>query len=158
MLQYQCEVLTPQLIEEGRHLLDKNWIESGSFDPDLPLNPDFGVYLKLQQAGRFLVCTVRDCTGGCGSGTGMGPIVGYVAYTFGRSSKFKDLLVAHGEAIYVEEAYREHAPILVEYAETLLKRHGVQRIGWFVVEDSAAYTFFHRQGFERDEIVMEKRL
>jgi len=148
MLRIAVEPLTEALLAEGAPLLSDNWIASGSFDPELPLDPNLPAYLKLQELGLLLVVTLRQA----------GVLQGYVVYAVARSMHHQRLKVAHGEAIYVAPAFRDEASTLLKVSEAELKKRGVDRVGWFVVPGTKAHAFLHRHGFVDDEVVLEKRL
>jgi GNAT superfamily N-acetyltransferase len=142
------ETLTDALIEESRPLLKENWVTSGSFNPALPLDPDFKFYQRLDEAGNLLVLTLRDA----------GRLVGYVVFAIGFSRHHRGVKVGKGEALYVDPEYRKMAHELLDVAEERLRSLGVERMGWFVVRSSAAYHFLVKRKHFEDEVVLEKVL
>jgi GNAT superfamily N-acetyltransferase len=143
------EALTDALIEESRPLLKENWIVSGSFNPALPLDPDFALYKRMDEAGNLLVLTIRaeDAR-----------LVGYVVFAIGYARHHRGVKIGKGEALYVDPEYREMAHDLMDVAEDRLRSRGVERVGWFVVRSSAAYHFLVKRKHFEDEVVLEKML
>jgi GNAT superfamily N-acetyltransferase len=145
LIQLEEVPLTETLIEEGKALLEANWITSGSYLPDLPLDPDYSRYLRASRAGALQVLTLRvDHV-----------LVGYTVVLLTTSSHHRTVLVAHGEAMYVAPAHRRHARTLLRLTLECARKRGAKRMGWFVNPDHPVYHFLTRHGFEEDEVMLE---
>jgi GNAT superfamily N-acetyltransferase len=148
MIHIAEETLTPALIDEARQLLLLNWITSGSFDAELPLDPDYSVYLRLARTGALLVVTLRVD----------GELNGYAVLTVGMSRHHRTVKVACGEALYVVPACRRHAVALLRATIEYLRHRQVQRVGWFIVPGHPVHRFLKRMEFSEDEVMLERVL
>lgn len=147
MIEYGQEHYSQELIEELKPLLAKNWTASESKKDGRELNPDFDKYRQLDAMGLVLCLTARQ----------FGTLIGYCVYFIGPTILHKGMVVAHGNAIYVDPKFPEAPRILLRLAENIMVAHGVSGAGWFVPPGGHFHAFLKGLGFADDEVLMEKR-
>lgn len=149
MITAQSESLTDTL-EELKPLLPLHWEELALDKDDVPLDPQYEVYLERDKLGEVIFVTVRD----------HGELIGYFVGFIAPGLHYKTCLTCTMDIFYVVQDKRgEGAGILLfEEVERLLEARGVQR--WFVgskVHLDASW-MFERLGFDRVEIYYSKML
>lgn len=115
-MQYQQEFLST-VQKDIKPLLDKHWSEIALNQDKIKLNPDWGVYNQLEQAGKLKIFTARDD----------GKLVGYFVVIVDRHIHYKDHLFANNDILFVDKKYRKGFTgiKLVKFAEKCLKEDGV---------------------------------
>ena len=88
---------------------------------DVPYDPDYGYYLKLEEDGGFVVFTVR---------IGL-QLVGYLQYYVFRDMHCRQMRTAREDALYIHPLARgkKLAPQLVAFAEDALRALGCRYAG-----------------------------
>lgn len=146
----QRERYSPELIAEMLPLLEENWVRSESYIGELPLDPDFEKYRKLDALDMVKCFTARRG----------GELVGYVVYFTAFSLHHRTVKSAHGDIVYVKAdlGLGRVVFLLLEAAEATMRAEGVQYCGWFVHQDGRARQILERRGYKADELVMEKKI
>src|SRR5258706_8207690 len=85
-----------QVLAEIQPLLHDHWEEIASHKDKIPLAPDYDQYRKMEEAGKLLICTVRDKAN----------LVGYSIYFVHRGIHYSKTLVSTNDVFYVSPAYR----------------------------------------------------
>jgi L-amino acid N-acyltransferase YncA len=140
------EHYSEQICAELLPLLKKNWAASASYKADIKLDPDFAKYKKMDELGMMHPVIARVD----------GRIVGYAIWFTVSSFNYAGITVAHGSAWYMEEGYRGYGLTLLHYGERLLREKGIRRFYWFVSPGSDLQRLLATQGYESDELIMEK--
>lgn len=115
-MRYQQEFLAT-VQQDIKPLLEKHWSEIALNQDKIKLNPDWGAYNQLEQAGKLKIFTARDD----------GKLVGYFVVIVDRHIHYKDHLFANNDILFVDKEYRKGFTgiKLVKFAEKCLKEDGV---------------------------------
>lgn len=143
------ESLTDRL-DELRPVLPLHWAELALNKDEVPLDPQYSVYLDRDAAGGVVFVTLRK----------RGELVGYFVGFVAPGLHYQTCLTCTMDIFYVVPEHRGGSGglVLFQAVERELKRRGVQR--WFVgskVHMDASW-LFERLGFERVEIYYSKML
>lgn len=93
---FSVEELTNSLIEEIAPLLINHWHETAHHKDEIPLDPDYLTYLKMQEHGCLLVTTARDNE----------KIVGYFTNIFTPHLHHKNHIMSSADIFYIDPDYR----------------------------------------------------
>jgi GNAT superfamily N-acetyltransferase len=87
---------------------------------DFPLDPDYDAYRRLAQAGMLRCITCRMG----------GDLIGYIVFTIQPHLHYRSCKTAFEDIYYVKKEFRKGriGIKLFQYAEKVLKEHGVNRI------------------------------
>lgn len=120
MITAQVENLT-ETLEELKPLLPLHWEELALNKDDVPLDPQYDVYLQKDACGEVSFVTVRDS----------GDLVGYMVTFISPGLHYQTCLTAITDIFYLVQDKRgkEGGHLLFDAAEKEFKRRGVQR--WF---------------------------
>jgi len=115
-MQYKQEFLDT-VQKDITPLLEKHWSEIALNQDKIKLNPDWGVYNKLEQDGKLKIFTARDDD----------KLVGYFVVIVDRHIHYKDHLFANNDILFLAKEYRKGFTgiKLVKFAEKCLKEDGV---------------------------------
>lgn len=88
---------------------------------DTPFDPDYERYVASEEAGQFVVFTVRV----------HGEMVGYIQYYVFRDMHSQGMYTAREDALFLTKDYRGRslAPALLDYAEHCLGQLGCKYVG-----------------------------
>lgn len=149
MITAQVESLTDTL-EELKPLLPLHWEELALNKDDVPLDPQYDVYLQRDAAGEITFVTVRD------DGALIGYLVGFVM----PGLHYKTCLTCITDIFYLVQDKRAFGAgtMLFDAAEKELKRRGVKR--WFVgsKDHKACSDFLTMRGLAPVETMHSKML
>lgn len=142
MITCQVEKLADSLTQM-KWLFPIHWKELAMNQDKVPLDPNYDIYLKREEAGEVVYCTARQG----------GDIVGYFVGFIGTALHYKSLLVCTPDIFYVHPELRKQdiGSQLFETVKTELKRRGV--MNWIVGDKNhlPAGEFFERLGFKKLE-------
>jgi GNAT superfamily N-acetyltransferase len=135
---------------ELKPLIERNWAESESYEPEIPVDPDVDRYRKLDAAGALQCLTARYD----------GMLVGYAVFMLGYSIHHRTILCAHGDAVYVLPQLGRYDAVvaLIEESERRLRARGTKRLAWWCEPRSKLARILASLGYTPDEILMEKVL
>ena len=87
---------------------------------DFPLDPDYDAYRRLAKAGMLRCITCRMG----------GDLIGYIVFTIQPHLHYRSCKTAFEDIYYVKKEFRKGriGIKLFQYAERVLKEHGVNRI------------------------------
>lgn len=151
MITAQVECLTDRL-EEMKPLFPKHWEELALNKDEVPLDPQYEVYLQRDAQGQVLFATLRE------DGHLIGYFVGFVA----PGLHYKTCLTCTMDIFYLDPARRNGSPKaaikLFRCVEQEARRRGVMR--WFVGSKAHkdASVLFEYLGFEKVEVYYSKWL
>ncbi len=98
---------------------------------------DWDSYLLASQAGLCRVVTVRDG----------GKLVGYSVYSFGRNLRYKEIIEASSDGIFLEKEYRgKLSSELLKRADQYLKALGIHETS-YVLSDERVGKLLARNGY-----------
>jgi GNAT superfamily N-acetyltransferase len=139
----QVESLTEHL-EELKPLLSRHWDELALNKDQVPLDPQYDVYLKRDALGEVMFISLRE------EGRLVGYFVGFVA----PGLHYKTCLTLHMDIFYVwpEARGRRGGLILFKAVERAAKRRGVQRMFVGSKCHKEASWLFEKLGYEKVEV------
>lgn len=142
-----CQEILPlaqKCWDEGTALKGENCSYHGK--RDVEIEPDFGLYRGLSDAGRLVLITARDSA----------VLVGYIVAYLYQSPHHKKMLVANGDSIYIEPEFRACTATMIKLLLAELEARKALTIGWAVSQTGPVYDLLCALGFVGDEIIMEK--
>lgn len=147
MITYQEESISV-IIDEGKELFTEHWKEIAQLKDKVPLDPDYGSYLALEQYGKVHVVTVRD-----GS-----KLVGYCVSSLSPHMHYASTLFAVNDILYISPEYRmgRVGMALLQKAEEFLVAKGVEVI---LIHTKVSHDFSplaERLGYTFSEKVLSK--
>ena len=147
-MKFAEEPITLELLEEVKPLLEKHWEEIAHYK-DIPLDPDYELYLKMQSMGMIRAYSMRD---------GDAKLVGYAVYVVRPNLHYKKCLTATEDIIFVDPNKRGYGMFLIKWCDEELKKIGVDMVLHHV---KLAYDFskaLERIGYEKQDIILTRRL
>lgn len=149
MITAQIENLT-EVLEELKPLLPLHWEELALNKDDVPLDPQYEIYLERDARGEVVFATLRDA----------GELIGYFVGFINPGLHYKTCLTCIMDIFYLVQDKRgkNGGVILFQKVEKELIRRGVQR--WFVGEKlhKPCGKLFKFLNFEPVEITHSKML
>lgn len=89
-------------------------------------NIDWDLYLEASFAGQCKVVTVRD----------NGKLVGYSVFTLGRNLRYKNMIEANNNGLFLEKSYRGHlSRLLMKKSDEYLKAIGIHETNYTLSDD-----------------------
>lgn len=164
-VRYQRETFA-SVFEEAIPLLHSHYREIAHFH-DIPLSPDVEFYSRVEASDRLWLFTARapsliqrdDPTKLLGVGPGR--LIGYSCFFVGPNPHYSSSKQAVNDVIYVDPSYRlgRVGIKLVDYAEDMLSREGVQVISYHVkLAHPALAAILVRKGYGAIETQHAKRI
>lgn len=151
-MQITYQVEQPMALKtEIEPLLHEHWREVEVFQENVPLDPHWDLYQKLQDANMLFMVTARD----------NGTLIGYFVYFILPNLHHRSIIVAEGDIFYVNKAYRNStiALRLLNLAEKGLKNLGAtvitNKVKSTVKDAGGLFKYF---GFKKIEDVYVKGL
>lgn len=137
------------VIQEMLPLFEKHYIEIAHFK-DIPLDPDFETYMKMEDAGILRVYTARN---------EQGVLIGYAVYFLKHNLHYKSSLQALQDIIFIDPAHRGVGAKLIIWCDRELKKEGVQLVCQHIkVATPHTIALFKRLGYEEIDVILGKRL
>lgn len=147
-MKFTEENLTPELLEEVKPLLEKHWNEIAHFK-DIPLDPDYDLYIKMQNLKMLRCYSMRD---------GDGQLVGYSVYMVRHNMHYRSCLTAVEDIIFVHPEKRGYGMFFISWCDDQLKALGVQVVTHHIKFDFDWSKALMRQGYEKTDMQLCKRL
>lgn len=147
MIKFKSEKIV-DVLEESKTLLQKHWEEIAHYK-DIPLEPDYEQYLKLESIGATRSFTAR---------TEDGILIGYAVFFIKHNIHYKSSLQALQDIIFVDKKYRGLGFMFIKFTDEQLKLEGIQVVYQHV---KAKYNFgplLDRLGYELVDLIYAKRL
>lgn len=137
------------ITEEIKHLHRAHWNETEEHRHRLPLQPDYEAFIRYEQAGRYLLFTVRS----------EGKLLGNCAMYLDKSAHTQTLIATEDTLYLLPEARRGTvAKRFVRYVENAMKLLGVREINITVKTVNKAARFFQLLGYRHVENGLTKLL
>jgi GNAT superfamily N-acetyltransferase len=137
------------ITEEIKHLHRAHWNETEGHRHQLPLQPDYETFIRYEQAGRYLLFTVRS----------EGKLLGNCAMYLDKSAHTQTLIATEDTLYLLPEARRGTiAKRFVRYVENAMKLLGVREINITVKTVNKAARFFRLLGYRHVENGLTKIL
>ena len=142
------EKLTPELLKEAEPLLQKHWAEIAYYK-DIPLDPDYELYLKMQGVGALRSYSARD---------EHGKLIGYAVYFVRPHPHYKQTLMAQQDILYVDPERRGMGLFLLKFADLELKKIGVELVSHHIKVAHDWSAAAEKLGYKKTDIIVMKRL
>ncbi|HEU4854389.1 MAG TPA: GNAT family N-acetyltransferase [Nitrosospira sp.] len=137
------------ITEEIKPLHQSHWDETEAHRHGLPFNPDYETFIRYEQAGRYILFTLRK----------EGELLGNCAMYLDQSTHTRTL-IATEDTLYLLPQARKNgtAKRFVAYIERGLKSIGTAEINITVKTVNRAGLFFQRLGYKHVENGLTKIL
>lgn len=126
-----------------------HWDETEAHRHDLPFNPDYKAFIQYEQAGRFILFTLRKNE----------RLVGNCAMYIDRSTHTQTLIATEDTLYLLPEARKGTvAKEFIRFCEAALRRLRIKEITVTVKTVNRAGLFFQRMGYRHVENGLTKVL
>lgn len=145
---FKRETANSELFHELMPLLEKHYHEIAHYK-DIPLDPDFEQYEKLEQIGALRAFIARD---------ELGAMVGYAVYFIRHNIHYRSSLQALQDILFIDPERRGFGAKFILWCDQQLKAEGVQ-ITYHHVK--AAHNFgamLERLGYRLVDLIYTRRL
>lgn len=114
---FQREIATAEFCAEIAPLVEKHYKEIAHYQ-DIPLDPDYEQYVRLEEAGVLRVYTARA----------EHKLAGYCIFFVKNNLHYRGSIQAMQDIIYIDPAFRgaQFGAALINYCDFELKKEGVQ--------------------------------
>lgn len=137
------------VFQEMIPLLQKHWEEISHYK-DIPLEPDFEMYFKMEDIGMLRVFTARDTSN---------KLIGYAVYFVKHNMHYKSSLQALQDVIFIDPASRGTGVKFILWTEARLREEGIQLVMQHIkVATTNTIALFERLGYDKIDIILGKRL
>ena len=149
MITYQEEKLS-DILPEMKPLLEEHWEEVAWYKDTIKLNPDYDMYLMMEERGRVHVSTARDD----------GKLVGYTVNFVAPNPHYSDHVYAVNDIIFLLPEYRHGftAKGMIDYSEQKLEEMGVSVMTFHMKLANPFTTLLESCGFDCQELLFSKKL
>lgn len=128
-------------------LFEKHWEEIGEYK-DIPLNPDFEAYKKLDEIGMMRVYTARED----------GVLVGYCVFFVNPNLHYKNTTQALQDVMFIKKERRGFGKKFMEWSDEQLRGEGVDVIHRYMSTDNNFGVLLERIGYEFKALIYSRRL
>lgn len=144
------ERLTPSLRGEIEPLLMEHWKERAEYD-DIPLDPDWDAYERMQSVGVLRIFTARDVDQ---------QLIGYCVTMVLPHLHHRTVLMAMQDLIFIVPEQRRGGlgMALIEYVESALAAEGVKVTTQHMKAKHSFGKMLERVGYELMDLIYTKRL
>lgn len=146
-MKFQLETIK-NILEEAKPLLVDHWNEVAHFK-DIPLDPDYDSYLKIEEAGMSKTFTAR---------TDDGTLVGYAVFFVRPHIHYRSMVMAQQDIVYVDAAHRPSSILFFDYCDMELKAMGINVVSQHVKSKHNFGSILERHGYELMDLIYVKRL
>ena len=148
-MEFKKERYSEQLVCELLSLLQQHH-EEVSHCPDVPIEPDFNIYRKMEDMGILRIFTARE----------NGEIVGYSVFFVSASIHHKSKLQAAQDLLFLRPDYRRGftAYRFIKWCDDQLRADGVKSIFQYVNVKSDFGSLLERMGYNKFETLYVRRV
>jgi hypothetical protein len=140
--------LSEVLIAELMPLLKDHWVEVAR-DADIPLDPDWPVYQKMEEAGAFKIFTARN---------ELGQLIGYNAFFVHHNLHYKSSKQAVQDVIFIDKKSRGFGRSFIDWCDAELRDIGVQKVYHHVKAKHNFGPMLETLGYELADLIYARRL
>lgn len=133
---------------EALPLMKEHWDEIEEYK-DIPLDPDFEIYKKLDDAQVLRVFTARDDEK---------KLVGYCVYFVQRNPLSKSICQANQNALFIKKGNRGFGKKFIEWCDSILKKEGINLVYHHVSPQHDYSPILKRIGYRHSYGVYSRRL
>lgn len=146
MIEYGSERVS-EIWKEIYPLFEKHWDEISHFK-DIPLEPDYDLYVKMDGLGMVRVYTARE----------NGVLIGYSVYLIRPNLHYKSSLQANQDVIYIRPERRGFGSKFIAWCDEKLREEKVQIVTHHVKEAHDFSPVLKRMGYELVDKLYCRRL
>lgn len=147
-MKFQAESVEA-VLEEIKPLLVKHW-EEVSFYKDIPLDPDYESYIKIEEAGNLRVYTARDEDN---------VLVGYAVFFIRANLHYRTSVQAVQDIIFIDPEKRGFGVKFILWTEEQLRAEGISVVFQHLkVSTPHTIELFKRLSYQPIDLIMGKRL
>lgn len=141
--------LSAAIIDAARPLLRRHYEEVAAYK-DIPLDPDWEMYTKAEQAGLLCAFVVRD----------RGVLKGYAVYFLRQNPHYKTSLQATQDVLFLDASLRggSVSGLFIQWCDEQLAARGVQVVYHHVKFTRDFGARLSRLGYAPIEVIWGKRL
>ncbi len=146
---YNVETLDV-FLADALPMLAKHWYEIAHYS-DIPLDPDFDAYRKIEANGQLRIFTVRIG----------GVLHGYAVFVVAANAHYRTSLQATQDVLYIDPGYRKgtFGMRLLWYSENRLREEGVEVVYHHVkVKHPVLGVLLQRMGYEVVDAIYARRI
>jgi GNAT superfamily N-acetyltransferase len=143
------EPITEALLAEVRPLLEKHWKEIAHYK-DIELNPDYSLYLKMQEMGMIHAYGARLDDNN--------KLIGYAVYVVRPNLHYRQCLQATEDIIFFDPDHRGHGMKFIMWCDEQLKKIGVMMVTHHIKFSFDWSKALMRMGYEKTDMQLCKRL
>lgn len=128
-------------------LFEKHWKEIGEYD-DIPLNPDFESYKKIDEAGLIRVYAARE----------NGTLIGYCVFFVNPNLHYKHTVQALQDVLFIQKEKRGFGKKFMAWCDDQLKAEGVHIVHRFMSNKNDFGPILERMGYEFMAQIYSRRI
>lgn len=147
-MSFQREAASLALFDEIFPLLELHYSEI-SANLDIPLEPDFEMYLKLDQMNMIRVFTSRDDANA---------LIGYAVFFVRHNSHYKSSLQAVQDVLFIHPNRRGNGGRFIKWCDDQLRSEGVQVSYHHIKADHNFGPLLERLGYKLVDLIYSHRL
>jgi GNAT superfamily N-acetyltransferase len=145
---FQREILTIKLLEEIFPLLQMHYKEIAHYK-DIKLEPDYVLYVKIEEAGGIRFYSYRDPEG---------KILGYAVFFIKTNMHYASSLQALQDVIFIHPEHRGHGKKFIAWCDEQLKSEGIQVVYHHVKKAHNFGPMLERMGYELVDLIYARRV
>jgi hypothetical protein len=150
---FQREKADPVLFSELKPLLEEHWEEIAHYK-DIPLEPDWDMYARLEDSGNMRVYTARIDDGGIDHGK----LVGYAVFFIKNNIHYKSSKQASQDILFISKNRRGLGGRFILWCDEQLKNDGVQAVYHHVKQAHNFGPLLERFGYQLVDLIYARRL
>jgi GNAT superfamily N-acetyltransferase len=136
------------IFEEIAPLLKKHWEEIAHYK-DIPLEPDFDLYKRIEDTGGLRAFTARDEAGA---------VVGYAVFFLKTNPHYKSSLQAVQDVIFIDKERRGFGRHFIAWCDEQLKADGAEAVYHHVKSAHNWGSVLEKMGYQLVDLIYARRL
>lgn len=136
-----------EVMDEIKPLLQKHWEEIAHYK-DIPLDPDYDQYFKIESVDALRIFTARDNDG---------VLVGYAIFFLRKNIHYKSSLQAVQDVLFIDPLRRGFGARFILWCDQQLKLMGVEVVYHHVKEAHNFGPMLERFGYEKVDLIYARR-
>lgn len=152
-MRFQREIATPELIEELKPLFEKHYLEIAHYQ-DIPLDPDYDQYVKVEGTGCLRVFTAREFIDNAEH------LVGYCIFFIRPNLHYKSSLQASQDVLFIHPSFRSlgFGAKFLSFCDDELRKEGAQAVYHHVKEAHNFGPLLKKLGYQLVDLIYARRL
>lgn len=148
-MKFQIERIA-NVLEEAKPLLERHWQEIAHY-PDIPLDPDYEQYIKLDDMGLIKAFTARNEDK---------KLVGYAVFLVRPHIHYRSMLLASQDILFIDKEYRKTRMglSLIKFCDEYFKSIGVTAVSQHIKAKFDFGRMLKFLGYELMDLIYIKRL